>query len=81
MINLIDKCLKRIDQGELVGSIFFDLKKAFDVVDHELLLKKKKEAFHIRKNEDLQTRIKEKGLSVYLEVRKEKTDDWVKRKV
>ena len=40
-----------------------------------------KEAFHIRKNEDLQTRIKEKGLSVYLEVRKEKADDWVKRKV
>lgn len=40
-----------------------------------------KEAFHIRKSEELQTRIKDKGLKVYLEVRKESTDEWVKRDV
>ena len=40
LINLLDKWLKSIDEGELVGAIFFDLRKAFDVVDHELLLKK-----------------------------------------
>lgn len=40
-----------------------------------------KEAFHIRKSERLQTRIKEKGLNVYLEVRKESADQWVKREV
>ena len=40
LINLLDKWLKSIDDGELVGAIFFDLRKAFDVVDHELLLKK-----------------------------------------
>ena len=36
-------------------------------------------AFKIRHEEDLQTRIKDKGLNVYLEVRKEKSDTWVKR--
>ena len=40
-----------------------------------------KEAYYIRKNEKLKTRIKEKGLDVYLEVRKEDEDDWEKRKV
>ena len=32
--------VKNIYQGEIVGSIFFNLKKAFNVVDHEILLKK-----------------------------------------
>ena len=40
LINLLDKWLKSIDKGELAGAIFFYLRKAFDVVNHELLLKK-----------------------------------------
>ena len=41
-----------------------------------------KEAYRIRKkNEKLHTRIRDKGLEKYLEVRKEKTDSWVKRHV
>ena len=40
LLSLLDKWLKSIDKGELVGAIFLDLRKAFDVVDHELLLKK-----------------------------------------
>ncbi|MCW4347251.1 MAG: reverse transcriptase domain-containing protein, partial [Candidatus Thiodiazotropha endolucinida] len=42
LINLLDKWLKHIDNGELIGAVFFDLRKAFDVVDHDLLLKKLK---------------------------------------
>ena len=40
MIKLINDWQKHIDQGNIVGAIFFYLKKAFDVVDHEISLKK-----------------------------------------
>ena len=40
LINLIHKWLKSIDNGEIVGAVFFDLRKAFDVVDHDLLIQK-----------------------------------------
>ena len=40
LIKLINDWLKHIDQGNIVGAIFFDHKKAFDVVDHEILLRK-----------------------------------------
>lgn len=40
-----------------------------------------KEAFKIRKDEGVQTRIQEKCVSVYLEVRKSKTDSWKKRDI
>ena len=40
LISLLDEWLKNIDKGEITGAIFFDLRKAFDVVDHEILLQK-----------------------------------------
>ena len=40
LINLIDKWLKEIDKGKYNRCNIFDLRKAFDVVDHELLLQK-----------------------------------------
>ena len=40
LINLLDKWLKNIDKDEIIGAVFFDLRKAFDVVDRDLLLKK-----------------------------------------
>lgn len=38
-------------------------------------------AYNIRQNEKLQTRIRDKGLNVFLEVRKDRDDMWVKRDV
>ena len=40
LINLLDKWLKTMDKGEIIGTVGFDLRKAFDVVDHDLLIKK-----------------------------------------
>lgn len=42
LIKLTDTWLKQIDQGNMVGTVFLDLKKAFDLVDHEILLHKLK---------------------------------------
>ena len=39
LTKLINDWLSHIDKGNIVGAIFFDLKKAFDV-DHEMLLQK-----------------------------------------
>ena len=37
---MVDKWLSSIDKGEVVGAIFYDLKKAFDIVNHEILIRK-----------------------------------------
>ena len=38
LVKLVNDWLSHIDKGNIVGAIFFDLKKAFDVDDHEILL-------------------------------------------
>lgn len=40
LINMIDKWLNALNNGNLVGVILIDFRKAFDLVDHKLLLKK-----------------------------------------
>lgn len=42
LIKLIDNWLHHIDNGESIGVIFYDLRKAFDFVDHNLLVQKLK---------------------------------------
>jgi hypothetical protein len=32
---LIDSWLKDVDSGKYIGTVFLDLQKAFDLVDHE----------------------------------------------
>ena len=40
LIKLIDTWLECIDKGDMIGALFLDFRKAFDLVDHSILLKK-----------------------------------------
>lgn len=40
LVNVTDKILSNMDNGSLTGAVFIDLSKAFDTVDHELLVHK-----------------------------------------
>ena len=40
LLKNTDEWYKGIDTGQFLGSVFIDLKKAFDTVDHEILCKK-----------------------------------------
>ena len=40
MLGIVDKRGQNIDIGQLNGAVFLDLKKAFDTVDHGMLLHK-----------------------------------------
>jgi len=42
LLHVTDKWLKAIDEGKLTGAGFLDLAKAFDTVDHDILLPKLK---------------------------------------
>ena len=42
MTRIIDDWIDAIDNGKIVGTLFLDLRKAFDLVDHEILLHKLK---------------------------------------
>ena len=40
LVKLIDEWMYCIDHGDLVGTLFIDFRKAFDMVDHSLLINK-----------------------------------------
>ena len=49
IITLVDKVFRALDTGKFIVGVFLDLKKAFDTVDHTILLKKL-HAYGIRDN-------------------------------
>ena len=40
LMKLIDKWMECIDKGDIVGTLFLDFRKAFDLVDHKILMDK-----------------------------------------
>ena len=40
MINIVELICKALDRGEVACGLFLDLQKAFDTVDHDILLTK-----------------------------------------
>ena len=37
LVKLVDDWTKCIDKGEMIGALFIDFRKAFDLVDHNIL--------------------------------------------
>ena len=40
LVKLIDDWMECIDKGDMIGALFMDFRKAFDLVDHKILLHK-----------------------------------------
>ena len=40
LILMIDSWLKAINEGDIVGCVLVDFRKTFDLVDHQIILKK-----------------------------------------
>ena len=42
LINMLEKWKRALDKGNVIGTIFMDLSKAFDTINHILLIAKRR---------------------------------------
>jgi retron-type reverse transcriptase len=48
LLQMCDKWLKNMDEGKITGVVSLDIKKAFDSINHQILMSKMKDQFGIR---------------------------------
>ena len=51
LLQMCDEWLKNMDEGKITGLVSLDIKKAFDSINHQILMSKMKDQFGIRENE------------------------------
>ena len=51
LLQMCDEWLKNMDEGKITGLVSLDIKKAFDSINHQMLMSKMKDQFGIRENE------------------------------
>lgn len=51
LLQMCDKWLENMDEGKITGLISMDIKKAFDSINHQILMSKMKDQFGIHDNE------------------------------
>ena len=47
LIQMCDEWIENMDDGNLTGVVFLDIRKAFDSINHKILLKKMNDHFGI----------------------------------
>ena len=75
-INLLEAALDGLDEKLKTGGVYLDISKAFDTVNHDILLSKL-EFYGIRKNELMWFQSYLKNREQYVEIEGEKSDNYI----
>ena len=75
-INLLETALEGLDNNLKTGGVYLDISKAFDTVNHDILIAKL-EHYGIRKNELMWFQSYLANRTQYVEIESEKSDEYV----